>query len=81
MKRIAAEMHISERTVKNWYSGRNGPRGDHLIDLMRKNENILMMVLTLSGRPSTGSLDELVSACSYLDQARDCLMKIRALAQ
>ncbi len=73
IKRIAADLNVSERTVKNWYSGRNGPRGDHLIDLMKKNEEILTMVLTLSGRVSSKSVDELVMACEYLDQARHCL--------
>ena len=74
IKQIALEMKISERTVKNWYCGRNGPRGDHLINLMSRNEKIFSMVLALSGRPSSASPDALALACSYLERARDCLM-------
>ena len=79
MKRIAAELKISERTVKNWYAGRNGPRGDHLINLMTRNDKIFVMVLALCGRPPTAPTDAIVLACSYLEQARDCLIKLEKL--
>ena len=79
IKRIAVELEISERTVKNWYSGRNGPRGDHLISLMKTNEKVFILVLKLTGRPSVASIDHLLVACGHLDQARDSLMKVRTL--
>lgn len=40
----------SERTVKHWLSGRNGPAGKHLLDLMRESETLFETVLTAAGR-------------------------------
>jgi hypothetical protein len=77
IKRIAVDMAISERTVKNWYRGRNGPRADHLIYLMGKNEKVFMMVLAMINRPPAAALDEVTSACSYLARAQACLMRVR----
>jgi hypothetical protein len=39
-----------ERTVKGWLSASNGPRGDHLIELMRASDLIFARVLLLAGR-------------------------------
>src|SRR3954470_15343097 len=40
----------SERTAKNWLSGRCGPSGDHLIRLARESDVVLATVLALAGR-------------------------------
>ena len=40
----------SERTVKYWFSGERGPRGEHLIALMRHSDAVLYVVLALAGR-------------------------------
>ena len=39
-----------ERTVKSWISGASGPRGEHLIGLMRSSDIIFHGVLSLAGR-------------------------------
>jgi hypothetical protein len=39
-----------ERTVKGWLSASSGPRGDHLIELMRASDLIFARVLLLAGR-------------------------------
>jgi hypothetical protein len=39
-----------ERTVKGWLSASSGPRGDHLIELMRASDLIFAHVLRLAGR-------------------------------
>lgn len=40
----------SERTVKNWLAGRSGPRGEHLLALIRHSNVMLEIVLKLAGR-------------------------------
>jgi len=39
-----------ERTVKNWFEGRNGPNGENLIELMRHSDEVLEVVLFLADR-------------------------------
>jgi hypothetical protein len=40
----------SERTVKNWLTGRRGPRGEHLLALIRHSNVVLEIVLKSAGR-------------------------------
>src|SRR5450759_2943840 len=41
---------VNERTAKNWLAGRRGPRGEHLLALMRHSNVVLEIVLQLAGR-------------------------------
>jgi hypothetical protein len=50
IKVVAGLTATSERTVKNWFSGHSGPRGDHLIKLMAKSNGMLDAFLTMAGR-------------------------------
>jgi transcription initiation factor TFIIIB Brf1 subunit/transcription initiation factor TFIIB len=49
-KAVAQWTGASERTVKNWLAGKNGPRGPQLICIMRHSPGVLQAVLQLSGR-------------------------------
>ena len=40
----------SERTIKNWLSGINGPSGAHLIEVIRHSDAVCSLVLQLAGR-------------------------------
>jgi hypothetical protein len=40
----------NERTVKNWFAGRRGPRGEHLLSLIQHSSAVLEAVLRLAGR-------------------------------
>ncbi|MGA8136840.1 MAG: hypothetical protein WCA48_22190 [Pseudomonas gingeri] len=42
----------SEKTVKNWLGGVNGPRGEHLIALVQHSDVILNVVLLMAQRRS-----------------------------
>jgi pyocin large subunit-like protein len=56
----------NERTVKNWLAGRRGPRGEHLLDLIRHSNAALEIVLQLAGR------EQIIAAKVLLD-ARNAL--------
>jgi len=41
---------VSESTAKNWMGGNHGPAGEHLIELIRRSEEVVSSVLYLSHR-------------------------------
>jgi hypothetical protein len=61
----------NERTVKNWLAGRRGPRGEHLLALMRHSNGALEIVLQMAGR------EDLIAAKMLLD-ARNALAEMVA---
>lgn len=50
VKTVVALTRANERAVKNWFLAKNGPTGQHLVDLARNSEEVLQLVLTLAGR-------------------------------
>ena len=50
IKTVARLTAVKERTVKNWFRGTNGPRGDHLIRLAAHSQGVLDAILVMSGR-------------------------------
>jgi hypothetical protein len=48
-----------ERTVKYWFSGERGARGDHLVALARHSDAVLYVVLALAGRHFVADADDL----------------------
>jgi hypothetical protein len=64
----------NERTVKNWFAGTNGPRGEHLISLIRHSDLVFEVLLRLAGR-------ERFAAAVKLIDARDKLIEMFELIQ
>jgi len=50
VKMLVALTGANQRAAKNWLSGKNGPSGPNLVDLMRHSEEVLETVLRLAGR-------------------------------
>jgi len=50
VKTIMQWSTANERTIKNWLAGKSGPRGQHLIDVIRHSDAALSAVLCLAGR-------------------------------
>lgn len=65
VKQVASLAHANQRAVKNWYEARNGPNGQHLVDLMRSSDEVLEAVLLMSGRT------ELLVAKKLADSKRE----------
>tara|TARA_R110001592_G_scaffold197769_4_gene445802 strand:+ start:16864 stop:17121 length:258 start_codon:yes stop_codon:yes gene_type:complete len=66
-----------ERTVKNWFEGKNGPNGDNLIELIRHSDEVLEAVLLMAGREDIlqGKLlvdarDQLLEMIEIIDRLR-----------
>lgn len=49
VKTVVALTKANERAVKNWFSAKNGPTGEHLVDLVRSSDEVLEAVLLMSG--------------------------------
>lgn len=60
IKTAAAWTGANERTAKNWFSGRYGPSGDHLVALVRNSDEVLNAFLSMAGHR------ELVAATKLL---------------
>ena len=50
VKRVARLANANERAVRNWFEGKNGPSGTHLVALMRHSDAVTEVMLRLSGR-------------------------------
>lgn len=49
-KIVASWTGANEKTVKNWFAGRYGPSGAHLVSLARHSDEVLGAFLALAGR-------------------------------
>jgi hypothetical protein len=49
-KLVAGWTGASERTVKNWISGRYAPRGRHLVVLAQHSDQVLSAILSMADR-------------------------------
>jgi transcriptional regulator with XRE-family HTH domain len=48
VKQVATWTGASEKTVKNWFAGRYGPNGAHLVELARHSDDVLGVFLALA---------------------------------
>jgi len=51
-KKLMRWTSASERTVKGWLSGTNGPCGEHLVELLEKSDQVWDSLRKLANRPS-----------------------------
>jgi len=58
-----------ERTVKNWLAGTSGPSGQHLVELIRRSEQVLAVLLVLAGREQAMATQALIDARNKLEDA------------
>ncbi len=75
VKTVMAYTGAGERTVKNWFEGKNGPNGENLVELVRHSDEVLEALLLMAGREDilAGKLlvdgrDKLVEMLEIIDQ-------------
>jgi hypothetical protein len=71
IKTVSKWTGASERTAKNWLSGRRCPSGQHLIALLGRSDALMERVLMLSGR---GAVIEL----RRLEALREAMVQVIA---
>jgi hypothetical protein len=64
-----------ERTVRNWFEGKNGPNGKNLVELVRHSDEVLEALLLMTGReeivagkPLVDGRDKLIEMLEIMDQ-------------
>lgn len=73
IKTVARWTGASERTVKNWLSGRSGPSGEHLIALAQNSNDVLEVFLLLAGREDKISATKLAAIRSKLREMQELI--------
>lgn len=68
VKIVMAWTGASEKTVKNWLSGTSGPRGEHLIGLVRHSEPVLGVFLWLAGQKRVLTESKLIDVRRKLEE-------------
>jgi hypothetical protein len=66
----------NERTAKNWFSGRYGPSGEHLVALARNSDEVFSVFLAMAGRPEQLAAAKLMEPENVLSNA---LTAVRSL--
>jgi len=59
----------SERTVKNWFAGSNGPTGEHLLDLLRHCDPVHDALVNVTGRKKVITTAKLAALSDALTNA------------
>jgi len=65
VKTVVTLTGANERAVRNWFDAKNGPSGEHLVDLIRHSDEVLEAVLLCCGRR------ELIAAHRIIDTRRE----------
>jgi len=69
IKVVARLVGSNERTVKNWFRGRNGPSAECLVELMRHSTILLQLVLRRSGHEDLVKALQMAAAREQLRSA------------
>ena len=74
VKAVMTYTGAGERTVKNWFAGKNGPNGENLVELVRNSDAVLEAFLHMAGR-------EDALAAKMLVDARDTLVEMMEIIE
>lgn len=61
-KVVASWTGANEKTVKNWFAGKYGPSGEHLVALVRHSDDVLGTFLAMAGREELMVAVKLIAA-------------------
>lgn len=78
IKIVASWTGANEKTVKNWFSGRYGPRGEHLTVLVQRSDEVLSTFLVMAGREDLMAVVKLAAAEKAI---MELLEAVRSIAQ
>ena len=76
IKTVVALTGANERSVKNWFDAKNGPRGESLIALCSHSDAVLETFLLMAGRTQHLQAKKVVEATNKL---RDVLLALEEL--
>jgi hypothetical protein len=68
VKTIMRWTGATERTVRNWLTGANGPAGEHLVSLARKSDAVFAVFAELSDRQPSVPIQTVIEARDALER-------------
>lgn len=77
IKTVMAYTGAGERTVKNWFEGKNAPNGENLVELMRHSDEVLEAILMMAGRQDILAGKLLVDARDKLGEMIEIIDQLR----
>lgn len=77
VKTVAAWTGANEKTVKNWFSGKYGPSGEHLIALARHSDEVLARFLVMAGREDLMVAIKLAAAEEAIAELLEAVRQLR----
>ena len=78
VKLVMAHTGAGERTVKNWFQGKNGPNGKNLVELVRHSDEVLEAFLLMAGREDILAGKRLVIARDKLVEMLEIIDQLQA---
>ncbi len=78
IKTVMAYTGAGERTVKNWFEGKNGPNGENLVELVRHSDEVLEALLSMAGREDILAGKLLVDARDKLAEMLEIIDQLKA---
>ena len=77
VKTVMGYTRAGERTVENWFEGKNGPNGDNLVELTRHSYAVLEAFLLMAGREDILAGQMLVDAGDKLAEMLEMMDQLR----
>ena len=77
VKTVMAYTGAGERTVKNWFEGKNGPNGENLVELVRHSDEVLEALLLMAGREDVLAGKLLVDAKNKLVEILEIINQLQ----
>lgn len=75
-KVVASWTGANEKTVKNWFAGRYGPSGEHLVALIRHSDEVLGVFLAMAGREALLAALKLAAAEHAVEELLEAVRRL-----
>jgi len=62
VKTVEGWTGANEKTIKNWFAGKYGPSGEHLVAVVRHSDEVLIAFLAMAGRENLKLASSLLAA-------------------
>lgn len=76
VKVVALAVGANERSVRNWFEAKNGPNGEHLLQLISHSDEMLDSVLAMAGKTEFAAGLGIAKAKRALERALEELAEL-----
>ncbi|WP_439560716.1 hypothetical protein [Roseinatronobacter sp.] len=76
VKTVEGWTGANEKTIKNWFAGKYGPSGEHLVALVRHSDEVLIAFLAMAGRENLKLASSIFAAERAVVEALEVLREL-----